>query len=130
VAGRPPGRPPRRLSRGENQALRTWIVQGALTRYRIIAWVVGVVLLVLVLVGMPLKYIGDQDSVVAIVGPIHGFLFMVYVVLTFDLARRVKWSFGRMLLVMLAGTIPFLSFWAERKVSHSWIPAAEPALAE
>jgi integral membrane protein len=105
-------------------------VQGALTRYRIIAWVVGVVLLVLVLVGMPLKYIGDQDAVVAIVGPIHGFLFMVYVVLTFDLARRAKWPFGRMLLVMLAGTIPFLSFWAERKVSHSWIPAAEPALAE
>jgi integral membrane protein len=105
-------------------------VQGALTRYRIIAWVVGVGLLVLVLVGMPLKYIGDQDSVVAIVGPIHGFLFMVYIVLTFDLARRVKWAFGRMLLVMLAGTIPFLSFWAERKVSHSWIPAAEPALAE
>jgi integral membrane protein len=105
-------------------------VQGALTRYRIIAWVVGVVLLVLVLVGMPLKYLGDQDSVVAIVGPIHGFLFMVYVVLTFDLARRVRWPFGRMLLVMLAGTIPFFSFWAERKVSHSWIPAAEPAFVD
>jgi integral membrane protein len=105
-------------------------VQGALTRYRIIAWVVGVVLLVLVLVGMPLTYIGGQDAVVAIVGPIHGFLFMVYVVLTFDLARRARWPFGRMLLVMLAGTIPFLSFWAERKVSHSWIPAAEPALAD
>jgi integral membrane protein len=105
-------------------------VHGALTRYRIIAWVVGVVLLVLVLVGMPLKYLGDQDAVVAIVGPIHGFLFMVYVVLTFDLARRVGWPFGRMLLVMLAGTIPFFSFWAERKVSHSWVPAAEPALAE
>ena len=105
-------------------------MQGALTRYRIIAWVVGVVLLVLVLVGMPLKYIGDQDSVVAIVGPIHGFLFMVYVVLAFDLARRVRWPFGRMLLVMLAGTIPFFSFWAERKVSRSWIPAAEPALVD
>jgi hypothetical protein len=36
-----------------------------------------------------------------------------------------------MVLVMLAGTIPFLSFWTERKVSHSWIPSAsEPALAE
>ena len=105
-------------------------MQGALTRYRIIAWVVGVVLLVLVLVGMPLKYLGDQDSVVAIVGPIHGFLFMVYVVLTFDLARRARWPFGRMLLVMLAGTIPFFSFWAERKVSRSWIPAAEPALVD
>jgi hypothetical protein len=32
---------------------------------------------------------------------------------------------------MLAGTIPFLSFWAERKVSRSWIPStSEPALAE
>jgi integral membrane protein len=106
-----------------------WIVQGALTRYRIIAWIVGVVLLVLVLVAVPIKYIGGNDSLVATVGPIHGFLFMVYVVLTFDLGRRAKWPLGRMVLVMLAGTIPFLSFWAERKVTHSWVPATtEPAL--
>jgi integral membrane protein len=95
-------------------------VQGALTRYRIIAWIVGVVLIALVLVGMPLKYLGGNDAVVATVGPAHGFLFMVYVVLTFDLGRRVGWPLSRMLLVMLAGTIPFLSFWAERKVTHSW----------
>lgn len=99
-------------------------MQAALSRYRIIAWIVGVGLLVLVLVGMPLKYVGGNDSVVGIVGPIHGFLFMVYVVLTFDLARRAKWPFGRMILVMLAGTIPFLSFWAERKVTHNWAPQA------
>jgi integral membrane protein len=106
-------------------------VQGALIRYRIIAWTVGVVLLVLVLVAMPIKYIGGNDALVAIVGPIHGFLFIVYVVLTFDLGRRAKWPLGRMVLVMLAGTIPFLSFWAERKVSRSWIPStSEPALAE
>ncbi len=106
-------------------------MQGALIRYRIIAWTVGVVLLVLVLVAMPIKYIGGNDALVAIVGPIHGFLFIVYVVLTFDLGRRAKWPLGRMVLVMLAGTIPFLSFWAERKVSHSWIPStSEPALAE
>jgi integral membrane protein len=98
-------------------------VQGALTRYRIIAWVVGVGLLALVLVGMPLKYIGGNDTVVAIIGPIHGFLFMIYLVLTFDLARRANWPFLRMILVMAAGTIPFLSFWAERKVSHVWVPA-------
>jgi integral membrane protein len=101
-------------------------VQGALRRYRIMAWIVGVGLLVLVLVAMPLKYLGDNETVVGIVGPIHGFLYMVYVVLTFDLARRAKWSFVRMLLVMAAGTIPFVSFWTERKVSH-WI---EPATAD
>ena len=97
-------------------------MQGALIRYRIIAWIVGVVLLVLVGVGMPLKYLGGNDTVVATVGPAHGFLFMVYLVATFDLGRRVGWPLARMLLVMLAGTIPFLSFWAERKVSHSWVP--------
>ena len=104
-------------------------MQGALTRYRIIAWIVGVVLLVLVVVGMPLKYLGDNDAVVAGVGPAHGFLFMIYLVATFDLSRRARWSFGRMILVMLAGTIPFLSFWAERKVSREWVPGAiaEPA---
>jgi integral membrane protein len=105
-------------------------VQGALTRYRIIAWIVGVVLIVLVVVGMPLKYLGDNDTVVAAIGPAHGFLFMVYLALTFDLGRRVDWPLKRMLQVMAAGTIPFLSFWAERKVTKEWINTPEPALAE
>ncbi|BCY06074.1 DUF3817 domain-containing protein [Actinoplanes sp. L3-i22] len=107
-------------------------MQGALTRYRIIAWIVGVFLVVLVLVGMPLKYIGDNDTVVAVIGPLHGFLYMIYLLLTFDLSRRARWPFGRMVLVMLAGTIPFFSFWAERKVTRSWVAntALEPALNE
>jgi len=97
------------------------------------AWIVGVVLIVLVAVGMPLKYLGDNDTVVATVGPIHGFLYMVYLVATFDLSRRAQWPLGRMLLVMLAGTIPFFSFWAERVVTHKWAPvtpASPPAMAE
>ena len=105
-------------------------MQGALIRYRIIAWIVGVVLIALVVVGMPLKYLGDNDAVVAAIGPAHGFLFMVYVALTFDLGRRAGWPLSRMLLVMLAGTIPFFSFWAERKVTRSWIATPEPALAK
>ena len=92
-------------------------MQGALTRYRIIAWIVGVVLIVLVAVGMPLKYAGDNDSVVAAVGPFHGFLYMVYLVAAVNLAFRARWSPVKTVLVMLAGTIPFLSFVAERKVT-------------
>lgn len=93
-------------------------MQGALTRYRIIAWIVGVVLVTLVLVGMPLKYLGHDATVVATVGPVHGFLYMVYLAFTFDLARRGQWPLRRMILVMLAGTVPFLSFWAERTVTR------------
>jgi len=87
---------------------------GALIRYRAIAYVVGVVLVLLVVVGMPLKYGWDQPIVVETVGPAHGFLYMVYLVACFDLGRRADWPLHRMLLLMLAGTVPFVSFYAER----------------
>jgi integral membrane protein len=103
-------------------------MSGALTRYRVIAYIVGVVLVVLVVVGMPLKYLADQPNVVSIVGPAHGFLFLVYLVAVFDLGRRARWPIGRMLLVMLAGTIPFLTFWVERKVVTRWVHSPDPAV--
>lgn len=93
-------------------------VRAALTRYRAIAYVVGVVLIALVVVGMPLKYLGDRPVVVETVGPAHGFLYMIYLIAVFDLGRRTGWSLGRMILIMLAGTVPFVSFYAERVVSR------------
>ncbi len=63
---------------------------GALTRYRVIAWIVGVALVVLVLIGMPLKYGFDNPSVVGVVGVAHGWLYMLYLALTFDLSRRAE----------------------------------------
>jgi integral membrane protein len=103
--------------------IATPAVRAALKRYRVIAYVVGVMLLVLVFVAMPLKYLGDDPSAVNVVGPLHGFLYVVYLLGAFDLARRVRWSLGRMVMVALAGTIPFLSFYAERKVSHELTPS-------
>src|SRR5262245_28861288 len=92
----------------------------ALTRFRVMAYTTGVLLLVLVFVAMPLKYLADKPLLVAVVGPTHGFLYMVYLVAAFDLAVRAKWTFTRTLLVLLAGTIPGMSFVAERKVT-SWM---------
>ncbi|MFI6231061.1 DUF3817 domain-containing protein [Micromonospora echinospora] len=92
----------------------------ALTRYRVIAWIVGVVLILLVVIGMPLKYGFDDPIVVETIGPAHGFLYMVYLVAAFDLSRRADWPLKRMALVMLAGTVPFVSFYAERRVSR-WV---------
>jgi integral membrane protein len=99
-------------------------VGAALTRYRVIAWIVGVVLIVLVVIGMPLKYAFDNPVVVETVGPAHGFLYMIYLVAAFDLARRADWPLKRMLAIMLAGTVPFVSFYAERRVT-GWL--ARPA---
>jgi integral membrane protein len=100
-------------------------MNAALTRYRVMAYVVGVLLLVLVFVAMPLKYLADQPTLVAIVGPLHGFLYMIYLVTAFDLAVRAKWPFVRTLLVLLAGTVPVMSFVAERKVT-GWIRTPAP----
>jgi integral membrane protein len=93
-------------------------VAAALLRFRIIAYVVGVGLLVLVFVGVPLNHLAHRPGVVAVLGPLHGFLYIVYLVTAVDLAFRCRWPLLRTVLVMLAGTIPFLSFVAERRVTR------------
>lgn len=98
----------------------------ALIRYRMIAYLVGVVLILLVVVGMPLKYGWDEPVVVETVGPAHGFLYMVYLLATFDLGRRADWPLRRMLLLMLAGTLPFVSFYAERVATRQVRRATAP----
>jgi integral membrane protein len=92
------------------------VTNGALTRFRVMAWVTGVMLLVLVFVAMPMKYIGDDDSLVRIVGVAHGWLYIVYIITVLTLAYQARWRPVRTLLVPLAGPVPFASFVAERKV--------------
>ena len=87
----------------------------ALGRYRISAFVVGWGLLILV-VAMVFKYGFDMGQFVAIWGPIHGVLYVAYVLLAFDLAYKDRWSFVGILGVLLAGVIPGVSFLAERRV--------------
>ena len=59
----------------------------------------------------------------------HGYLYMVYLVAGFLLAMRSRWSLVKTLLVMAAGTIPLMSFVAERRVTHAEQAAAERASA-
>jgi integral membrane protein len=101
-------------------------VNAALTRYRIIAYVVGVCLLILVLIGVPLNHFAHQGAVSAVMGPVHGFLYIVYLFCGYDLARRVGWPWKRTIFVLLAGTIPFLTFVAEHKVNQE-LRVREPA---
>ena len=93
-------------------------MKGALTRFRVIANVVGVVLVVFILIAVPLRYLGGEPHLSETISPIHGFLYMVYLGFTVDLARRVGWSVWHTLGVMLAGTVPFLSFVVERRTTR------------
>jgi integral membrane protein len=88
-------------------------MRNALLRYRIMAYVVGCVLVVLMCVGLPLKYFAGDETVVLWTAIPHGWLYMVLLLTAFDLGRRAHWSWRRLVLIALAGTVPFLSFVAE-----------------
>jgi integral membrane protein len=93
------------------------------------AFVVGTGLLLLC-GAMVLKYVPaiDNPQPVTVVGTVHGFLFMIYVLTTMDLGFRLRWNLLPMLAVAVAGTIPFLSFYAEHRVVV-WVREKEAARA-
>ena len=102
--------------------------------YRVLAFIVGILLAFCALVAMPLKYLATDGSSLqqfgesaSIMWLFHGWLFMVYVVVAFLLARRAKWSMAFTLLMLIAGLIPLLIFWVEHKVTQK-VRAENPEL--
>jgi len=107
-------------------------VKRTLLAYRVMATVVGVLLIILCLVGLPLneahrinpawfplgtsaQQLGDDIS--KYLGVAHGWLYMIFVVVAFTLSRRAKWDIGFTLVTILCGTVPVLSFWAEHRAT-------------
>ena len=101
--------------------------------YRVMATVVGVLLIVLCLIGLPLHWAhlidpawfpvgstGEQlgDNIAKYLGVAHGWLYMIFVLVTFALSRRARWEIGYTLVTIISGTVPILSFWAEHRASR------------
>ncbi|QCB95190.1 DUF3817 domain-containing protein [Cellulomonas shaoxiangyii] len=83
------------------------------------AWVTGVMLLVLC-VEMVLKYVVHApESVMGAIGWVpfaHGWIYVVYLVTVFDLWSTLRWRLGRLVTMALAGVVPLMSFVLERRV--------------
>jgi integral membrane protein len=98
-------------------------MSGALQRYRVMAWVTGVVLLsatIWAIVGYTmLGYSegGDKPPLYTMLWVAHGWLYFVYLIAGVDLTFRLRWSLWATVGVLLAGTIPGASFFAERWVT-------------
>ena len=91
----------------------------ALTRFRLLAVLCGVNLLLLIFAYMPAKYIFDaiDDNKRLIFIPIaHGYLYIVYILTALQIGVQKRMSFVTILALIAAGTLPFASFIAERKV--------------
>ena len=96
--------------------------------YRVLAYVTGTVLIVLCFVGIPLQVLAGNLVIVKYVGTAHGMLYIGYVIVAFAMTRmvRMKVASPGTVLVLLAGTIPVLTFVVERWVTRRYI---DPALA-
>ncbi|HET9254205.1 MAG TPA: DUF3817 domain-containing protein [Pseudonocardiaceae bacterium] len=92
--------------------------------YRVAAYTTGVMLLVLttyvVLQLMELGHLlpSGYSQRLRWSGIVHGWLYVGYLIATFSLGMSVRWRPARIMLVALAGTIPLMSFVAERSVTR------------
>lgn len=86
-------------------------IASALLRFRVMAWITGVWLLVLC-AEMIAKY-GFGVEGLEWIGPVHGAIYFLYFLFTLDLAMKVRWSLMTTFVTVIAGTIPLLSFWIE-----------------
>jgi integral membrane protein len=116
-------------------------VKAALLRYRVMANVVGVLLVVLILVGVPLANFDGTgmwaifpstpdiwpqgstphrvgEAITTYLGVAHGWLYMIFLVMAFLLARKARWDLPFTAVTLACGTIPILSFWAERRATR------------
>lgn len=91
-------------------------VSSALLRYRVLAYTTGVLLIGLT-VAVILKYTSGDHGATAIIGVAHGWIYVVYLLLSLDLAVKARFRPLSAVLVLLAGTIPLMSFVAEHYVS-------------
>jgi integral membrane protein len=109
--------------------VRAEALAGAVRRYRIMAYVTGVVLMVLCFVGIPLQLAAHNDFVVNYVGTTHGILYMIYLVCAYLMTRQVglKLATPSTLVILLAGTVPVLTFIVERWVTRRYINPAQAA---
>lgn len=87
-------------------------IRKALKAYRILAWATGIWLIALCY-EMVLKYIVKVEDPPSWIGVVHGWVYFVYLLSAANLSVKVRWSIGKTIGVLLAGTIPLLGIIVE-----------------
>jgi len=105
--------------------------RGALSRYRVMAIITGVMLLILC-AELAIKYLFKADGLMPYIEWVpfaHGWIYVVYLVTVLDLWAKMRWGFGRLTTMVIAGVVPVMSFVLEKRV-HAQAEAKLVALEE
>jgi integral membrane protein len=93
------------------------LIQSRIGRLRIVGFLEGISLLVLLFVAVPVKYVFGDAILVRIIGPVHGMLFLLFVLNTLGAGIEQRWNFRTTTWkVLLACIIPFGTFYIDRKI--------------
>ncbi len=94
-----------------------------INRFRIMAIVAGVMSLLLWFISMPVKYLLNDESLhqaTIWIPMVHGYLYPIYVLFAIQLSVAKRWKTMNILGLILAGTLPIASIWAERYVVRKY----------
>ena len=78
--------------------------------FRVLGWLEGGSFLLLMFVGMPVKYMAGNPAVVKMLGMPHGILFVAYVLLANIIAEELNWSVKVRIYAFIAAVLPFGTF--------------------
>ena len=88
-----------------------------LGRLRVISYLEGISLLLLIGIAVPLKHWGSDPSMVKLIGPVHGILFLLFVISTLSVGVEQQWKFKETTWkVLIACIIPFGTFYIDRYI--------------
>jgi len=89
------------------------------------AYIVGTLLVILVCIGLPLKYLTDAGTsahdagewFTTYLGMANGCPYRVFLFCLALLARAARWSIGFTAVTLVSGLLPFVTFYAERRAT-------------
>ena len=98
-------------------------MSSAVKRFRFMALVAGVMSLLLWFVDPPVVYLfnnPDWKAAVAWIPFVHGWIYLAYVLVALQFSVKANWPIKKIVWLLLAGTLPFASIAAERRVVRQY----------
>jgi integral membrane protein len=93
------------------------LIKSKIGRLRILGMLEGISLVVLVFIAVPLKYIYHNPSLVKTIGPIHGAIFLLFLINALSVGVEQNWKFKTTTWkVIVASFIPFGTFYLDFKL--------------
>ncbi len=95
------------------------MIKDTIGQFRLMGFIEGASLLVLLFIAMPLKYAAGIPEAVRIAGSLHGFFFILYLFVIAFVTIKIKWSFIWVLSSVAVAFIPFGNFILDRYLVKS-----------